>query len=479
MFALVTGALHLASMSETSSKIPQERIHRISRKYEAGKGRYVLYWMQQSGRVEHNHALEYAVQRANELELPVVVGFGLMHDYPEANARSYTFLLQGLADVEAALAERKIGFVLKLGHPAEVALELASDAALVVVDGGYLKHQRAWREKVGNEADHPVYVVETDLVVPLKEASDKQEHAARTIRPKIHRQFDRFMVGLNATKPKHDSTKLKLKSDAALDDVPGLVEHLGVDTSVPPVAQLFSGGEQAAQKTFRNFLRQNFRDYAKHRNRPETTDVSHMSMYLHFGHVSPIWLVREVRKHTKASGENYESFVEELVVRRELAHNFCFHNRDYDNLGCLPDWAKQTLKEHEDDARPNVFTRQQLEDAQTDDPYWNAAMREMRHTGYMHNYMRMYWGKQFIAYTNTAGHAHKTALAINNKYFLDGRDANSFANVLWLFGIHDRGWTERPIFGKVRIMKQSGLKRKCDIDAYMEKVDRLCEKAGA
>ena len=166
-----------------------------------------------------------------------------------------------------------------------------------------------------------------------------------------------------------------------------------------------------------------------------------------------------------------EAYLEELIVRRELACNYVFHTPDYDSYRCLPDWARKTLSEHADDERPTRYTRSELEAAQTDDPYWNAAMQEMLKTGYMHNYMRMYWGKKILEWCNTPQYAYRTALYLNNKYFLDGRDVNSYANVGWLFGLHDRAWTERDIFGKVRYMNANGLRSKFDIDAYVDWVE--------
>ena len=175
----------------------------------------------------------------------------------------------------------------------------------------------------------------------------------------------------------------------------------------------------------------------------------------------------------KEAMQQYIAFVEELIVRRELAVNFVHHNDAYDSYGSLPRWARDTLDDHGDDEREHVYTRSALEAAETHDRYWNAAMREMVHTGFMHNYMRMYWGKKLLEWSETPAVAFQTALALNNRYFLDGRDPSSYANVAWCFGLHDRGWTERPIFGKVRYMNAAGLRRKFDIEAYVRHVDGL------
>ena len=162
-----------------------------------------------------------------------------------------------------------------------------------------------------------------------------------------------------------------------------------------------------------------------------------------------------------------------MVIRRELAINFVNYHDRYDSFTCLPAWAQKSLAEHRPDPRETVYTRRQMEDAATHDPYWNAAMREMKHTGFMHNYMRMYWGKKILEWTRTPAHGFRTALSLNNTYFLDGRDPNSYAGVGWVFGLHDRAWFERPIFGKIRYMAASGLERKCDIRGYVEKVEGL------
>jgi deoxyribodipyrimidine photo-lyase len=178
-----------------------------------------------------------------------------------------------------------------------------------------------------------------------------------------------------------------------------------------------------------------------------------------------------VRKSKAVPEETKAAFLEELIVRRELAVNYVNYTPEYDSFQALPDWAKRTLAKHRSDSRQPIYGRRELEDAKTLDPYWNAAMVEMRHTGFMHNYMRMYWGKKILEWSATPEEAYRVALTLNNKYFLDGRDPNSFAGVAWLFGLHDRPWGERPIFGQVRYMAASGLERKCDIRAYVQKVE--------
>ena len=453
-----------------TSPIQPTRIQILNSK-KIKPGAYVLYWMQQSQRAQDNHALEYAIELANHLKLPVFVVFGLMDNYPEANLRHYTFMLEGLRETRDALIRRGIGMAVRLGHPADIALEASGEAAAVVCDRGYLRHQRKWRRKLARKAECRVIQVESDVVVPLEVASGKAEYAARTIRPKILRQRDAYLLRPDVLEPFKDSSNLS-ETGINLDDLAGLLNSLNIDRSVDAVSDLFRGGASQARKRFQRFIAENLADHDRHSNQPQTDDVSHMSPYLHFGQISPIYLALEVQ-NADAPPEVREAFLEQLIVRRELAFNFAWFTPDYDAYSCLPGWAQLTLNEHADDRRPNLYSRRQLEAAQTHDPYWNAAMQEMKFTGFMHNYMRMYWGKKILEWSRTPKLAFRTTLAMNNKYFLDGRDPNSFTGVAWIFGIHDRAWKERPIFGKVRYMAASGLERKCDIQGYIKKVERL------
>ncbi|NNJ26164.1 deoxyribodipyrimidine photo-lyase [Alienimonas chondri] len=461
-----------------TSLIEPERLRRLT-DADPRPGDYVLYWMQNAQRAEHNPALEFAARRANELKRPLLVCFGLTDDYPGANLRHYRFMLEGLAEVETSLKRRGIGFVLRAGEPDRVALDLAKDAAAMIVDRGYLRLQKQWRASVAAKLDGACEFtqVEGEVVVPVDLASDKREYAARTIRPKIKKHRDKFLVELSTTAVKKDAGGLSVEGDLDLSDVPALCDSLTLDREVGPVSQFFEGGTTAAKTRLRSLLDDGFESYAAHRNQPQTDDLSYLSMGLHFGQISPVEAALMALERYP-EGENTDDFLEELIVRRELTHNYVhFTPRNYDSYDALPDWAQKTLAEHADDEREHVYTRQQLEDAETHDPYWNAAMREMRHTGYMHNYMRMYWGKKILEWTNTPEYGNRITREINDKYFIDGRDPNSYANVNWIYGLHDRPWTERDVFGKTRYMNANGLRRKCDIDGYVEKVDRLVERA--
>jgi deoxyribodipyrimidine photo-lyase len=453
--------------------IPKSRIQVLADRPTA-EGDYVLYWMQQSQRAAGNPALELAIAGANRGGLPVVVGFGLMDDYPEANLRHYTFMLQGLQEVEGALRERGIQLVVRRGAPDEVALALAGRAALVVCDRGYLRHQRAWREQVAARAPCRVLQVEGDVVVPVEVASAKREYAARTLRPKLHRVWDDHLIELAETRPGRDSLELGLASEVDLADLDGVLDGLKLDRSVSPVRR-FRGGSEEARRRLRRFLDEKLDGYASERNEPAAWQCSFMSPYLHFGQIAPLEVALAVRDARAGRADDRHAYLEELIVRRELAVNFVQFQPDYDRFDSLPDWARATLAEHAGDARDPVYSLERLEAADTHDRHWNAAMREMTATGFMHNYMRMYWAKKILEWSPTPEVAFERTLHLNNKYFLDGRDANSYANVAWTFGLHDRPWTERPIFGKVRYMNARGLERKFDMASYRLAVDRLVD----
>ena len=357
------------------------------------RARYVLYWMQQSQREHVNHALEYAVGSANVLCLPLLVGFGLTNSYPGANLRHYRFMLEGLQEVARALSRRRIRFVLQFGDPADVALRLGKQAALIVCDRGYLRVQKAWRRKVAAKASCAVVQVESDVVVPVDAASDKPEFGARTLRPKLLRLATEFLVPVSRTRIQRSSLQMRVRS-AHLTDLDTVLRRMKLDRTVRPV--VFRGGNSAAQRQFKAFLKRHLSAYKDHRNQPQTDDVSHMSKYLHFGQVSPVWLMLNARKRIRAGRRNVYSFVDELLVRRELAMNWVEQTPHYDRYSSLSEWARKTLAEHRCDKRQRVYSIADLEGGLTNDPYWNAAMREMRVTGYMHNHMRMYWGKKIL-----------------------------------------------------------------------------------
>lgn len=493
--------------------IQNERIKALN-DLPPGTGKYVLYWMQQSGRAHYNHALEFALDRAHSLDLPLLVVFVLTDEYPEANLRHYRFLLEGLEDTRSRLARRSIQLVVLRGQPVPCVSAAALGAALVVCDRGYVRVQRRWRAEIARRLDCPCMQVESDVVVPVERAYPKEAYSAGILRPKLHGVLEEFLVGLPETPTTHSSldidigvlgfeehsSKCEIVSSNSgrmgLEGPPlagpeGVEAELDIDRSVGPVGWI-RGGTTAALTRLEEFLATKIDRFHERRNDPSVDYLSHLSPYLHFGHISPLYVVLQVMEssggglgstkssenspgHTspappQAPGEGAAAFIEELVIRRELAMNFVYYNHEYDSYSCLPEWAQKTLSSHELDRRDYLYSLPQLEEADTHDPYWNAAQRELTGNGKMHGYMRMYWGKKILEWSPQPQVAFERALYLNNKYSLDGRDPNSFAGVAWCFGKHDRPWSERRVFGKTRYMNANGLKRKFDIEGYVQKL---------
>ena len=435
------------------------------------KASYVLYWMGLAQRARFNPALEYAVDEANARGLPVLVCYGIAEGFPEVNARHWSFLLEGLAEVRPELERRGIAFVTRRAQPVETALLYAVDAALVVCDRNYLKPVRQFYADFAARAPCRVIQVEGDVVVPVETASPKHEFAARTLRPKLHRLWQQYLVPLEERQVLRRADGLNAESTLDLSDVSRLVASLKADQSVRPVRR-FKGGTAQAEARLNHYLGAPFARYAKVRGQPEAGAASHMSPYLHFGQISPVAIALAVQAAQTGDEDDKTAYLEELIVRRELAMNHIFYEPRYDDYSVVPDWARKTLDAHRADPRPYLYTREQFEQGLTHDRYWNAAMMEMRETGYMHNHMRMYWGKKILEWSASPEEAWETALRLNNRYFLDGRDANSFTNVGWLFGLHDRPWGPRPVYGNVRSLGAATLK-KFDADGYVREVERL------
>ena len=445
--------------------IQKERMKALNEK-RVQKGEYVLYWMQASQRAECNHALEFAILKANELRQPLIVFFGITDQFPEANERHYTFMLEGLKEVKDSLEKRGIQMVILHKSPEVGALQLATKASLAVVDRGYLRIQRAWRDDASKRMECPLLQVESDVIVPVEETSPKEEYAAATIRSKIKRKLDAFLVPLKEHEPIIDSLSLDFDS-FDIDDLGKAISKLRIDRSVKRVDS-FHGGTKEAKSHLEVFLEGKLDRFPELRNDPTLDYLSHMSPYLHFGQISPLYIALKV---SKTASPGAEAFLEELIIRRELSMNFIFYNEKYDSFEAIPDWAKKTLKAHEKDRRQYLYSLEELESAKTHDPYWNAAQKQMVIEGKMHGYMRMYWGKKILEWTRTPKEAFRNALYLNNRYGLDGRDPNGFTGVAWCFGKHDRPWGERPIFGNVRYMNDKGLKRKFDADGYVKMMD--------
>jgi deoxyribodipyrimidine photo-lyase len=422
--------------------------------------KYIIYWMQQSQRTDYNHALEYAIYQSNKYEKPLIVYFGLTEFFPNANIRHYKFMIEGLIEVEKTLNNRGIKFLLKQLSPEKGAIDLSKDACMIIVDRGYLKIQRDWRNKVSNEINCPLIQIESDVVIPVEVASEKEEYSAATLRHKIKDKIGKYLIPLKKEKYKHSYVEKELGSIDIQE-----ISKDKIDKSVKQVDN-FIGGTDQAKKYLNLFLKEKIDSYPEKRNDPNLNFVSNLSPYLHFGQISSLKVALSVLE-SKSIGR--EAFLEELIARRELSINFVYYNPYYNSLNCLPDWAKNNLKKHEKDKREYIYSLDEFENAETHDPYWNAAQKQMKKEGKMHGYMRMYWGKKILEWSKKPEKALEIAIYLNNKYELDGRDPNGYAGVAWCLGKHDRPWVKRPIFGNIRYMNANGLKRKFDIEFFSKK----------
>lgn len=433
-------------------------------------GRVVLYWMQRAQRGRDNAALDRAIAFGNELKRPVVAVFGLTASYPGAERRHYRFLLQGLDDARDDLAARNVPLIVRLGDPSSVLLSVAEELrpAIVIGDENPLRVGRSWRDKVARELPVPFQVVDADVVVPTS-LFPKEEFAARTIRPKIHRVWETYLQPAPRTESKaaQRPADMDLPRGEALD-----ADALMAALKVGGAGELpdYRGGTKEAMRRLDRFISERLPRYATERNEPTPYHTSELSAHLHFGHISP----RTIAMAAIASGaprEDVDAFLEELIVRRELAVNFVARNPNYDRLEGCPEWALKTLAKHAGDPRPVLYSEARLEAGETADPLWNASQKEMVYTGRMHNYLRMYWAKKILEWTPDATTAFEIAVRLNDRYEMDGRDANGYTGVAWAIGgKHDRPWGERPIFGTVRFMSYASTRKKFDSDGYIARV---------
>jgi len=429
-------------------------------------GACVVYWMQRAQRSVDNPALDVAIELGNALGLPVVAFFGLNPFIERANLRHYQFLVEGLGDIAEGLRRRRVGFVLRR-YPDHNLMALAEEVrpAIVVGDENPLRQTEAWRTRVADALRVPLWTVDADVVVPSL-LLEREQYAARTIRPRILARLDEFLVPA-ADHVAHTAWRAPagLVSASTSDD---LLDGLPIDRSVRPTST-HRGGTIEARRKLTDFVRNGLGNYDEARNHPESAGTSMLSPYLHFGHIGP----REVALAARNSGAPSKAvtpFIEQLVVRRELAVNFVTFNPRYDRLDGCERWALETLKRHQADRRAHAYSEDQLDSASTHDPLWNAAQHQMVATGWMHGYVRMYWAKKILEWTRSADEAFEIAVRLNDRYELDGRDPNGYTNIAWAIGgKHDRPWPERPVYGTVRSMSFDRTMRKFDAMRYIER----------
>jgi deoxyribodipyrimidine photo-lyase len=430
----------------------------------------IALWMSRDQRINDNWALLFAQELARERKAPLVVIFCLVPQFLNATIRQYGFMIKGLQEVEENLKKMNIPFLLLTGLPGIEIPKFINKYRIgtIVADFNPLRINIGWKEAVIKNIDIPFYEVDAHNIVPCWMASSKQEYAAYTIRPKLRRLLPDFLKPFpHLKKHPHNWGEKFISSDWAR-----CLKTPDVDRTVNEVGWIESG-EKAAFRAMKKFIRNRFALYDKQRNDPVTDGQSGLSPYIHFGQISAQRIAIEA--HEAIAGKNSrDAFLEELIIRRELADNFCFYNTNYTNVEGFPAWAKKTLNEHRNDRRNYLYTLEQFENASTHDDLWNTAQMEMVKKGKMHGYVRMYWAKKILEWTESPEQAMEIAVYLNDRYELDGRDPNGYTGIAWsIGGVHDRAWNERPVFGKIRYMSYNGLKTKFDIKEYIKKVQFL------
>ncbi|KAL8137120.1 hypothetical protein V2J09_003121 [Rumex salicifolius] len=432
----------------------------------------VVYWMFRDQRLKDNWALIYAVDEANRANVPVAVAFNLFDQFKGAKARHLGFMLRGLKELERSIHTLGIPFFLLHGEVVETIPKFLADsgASLLVTDFSPLREIRKYKDEICKRVSESVSMHEVDAhnVVPIWEASQKLEYGARTIRSKINKLLPKYLIEY----PELPVPNQKWPSSVPSIDWEKLIEDVIRRGAEVPEVEWCEPGEAAAIEVLtgssNGFLTKRLKTYNTDRNDPSKPKaLSGISPYLHFGQISAQRCALEARNAIDA-------FLEELIVRRELADNFCYYQPHYDSLQGAWEWARKTLMDHASDKRERVYTREQLEKAQTFDPLWNASQLEMVHHGKMHGFMRMYWAKKILEWTSGPEEALAIAIYLNDKYEMDGRDPNGYVGCMWsICGVHDQGWKERSVFGKIRYMNYAGCNRKFDVDAYIAYVKRI------
>lgn len=454
-------------------------------------GKCVVYVMSRDQRVNDNHALLAAQKHAVAKGIPLAVVFCLYEKSGFRAREHYDFMLTGLREVESKLAELHIPFMLLIGNPKQRIQALIHHVQpdAIYFDFSPLKGPRELTQAIADSSENTaVYVVDTHNIIPVWVASDKKEVAAYTIRPKIHRNLAEFL---------HEPDALEQQTvqwPGVVRTISELAEQVNEVLSKIPRNNTkidFKSGPSTAYKHLEHFIALKLLQYAHMRNDPSQELVSDLSPYLHFGQISSLRValrlqeelcknhdtlhVLESPKMPQPSGiaplrDGVNALLEEMIVRKELSDNFCYYEAHYKDLTAAPSWAQETLRQHANDPRESTYTYEDLARGTTHDKAWNAAQIQLIKTGKMHGYMRMYWAKKVLEWTESPERAIEILIKLNDFYSIDGGDSNGYVGILWsVAGVHDRPWTERPIFGKIRYMNYAGLKRKFDIAAYERK----------
>jgi deoxyribodipyrimidine photo-lyase len=482
--------------------VPQSRIRPGNDRPVREDGDFVLYWMIANRRVRYNFSLQHAVDRARELRKPLVILEALRCGYRWASDRHHAFILQGMADNAEQLKRKNVQYhpyvERESGEGKGLLAALAELACVVITDEYPCFFLPRMVEAASRQVPVRLEVVDAIGLLPMR-AAEKTYTSAYNFRRFLQKSlkwhlerppradpFARVRLPRSRPLPRRISGRWPRATRGFLQASPGALAGLPIDHTVPPAA--LTGGPAAGRKQLAAFLDQRLYGYAERRNHPDADHTSGLSPYLHFGHISVHevfdrlakaqgWSTRKLSGKARGGrvgwwgmGADAEAFLDQLVTWRELGFNLCSREPGYDQYESLPDWALRTLGEHEGDPRPHIYTREQLDRANTHDPLWNAAQTQLVREGRIHGYLRMLWGKMILAWSASPWQALTTMIGLNNRYALDGRDPNSYGGIFWCLGRYDRAWgPERPVFGKIRYMTSANTARKYKSKNYIKK----------
>ncbi len=461
--------------------VEPERISKLNEAADRPNAEYVLYWAQMNRRVDANHGLLYAAEIANRYKLPVLFYEALTCTYDYANDRLHTFVLGAVPETARRLAKAGIGYVFYLRRTKasrnDTFYELAGKAAAVVTDDYPTFIARQHNSRVPQKLAVSYYAVDSSCVVPMSQIPARQ-FGAYTIRPKIKKVLANYLTSPDKlhVKQRFPERTFDFQTEVTEQNITELVASCEIDHSVAP-SIAFEGGRLVAEKLLHHFLTANLQRYADGRNEPAEHATSHMSPYLHFGQISSLEIALTTQEYARKNNLVADAYLEELIVRRELAFNYARFVDIPGDLKTLPDWCRKNMEQHAGDKRERLYSPEQLKQGTTYDELWNATQKEMLIRGKIHGYYRMYWGKKIIEWTKDYQEAADVMIEIHDRWALDGRDPNTYTNILWCFGLHDRAWPSRPIFGKMRYMSLEGMKRKTDTEAYIREIQEL-ERTG-
>lgn len=446
-----------ADSIDVEKVVNPNRIYKLNSKDTFYKS--FVYLMNREQRVCDNWALVFSQQLALQYKQPIIVLF-FLDKTVKVNSRRLEFMMKGLEQVKADLEEKNIIFRIIFKTEQEYIHYLKSlNIGCLVTDFSPLNEQKKLNELISKSINASFYEVDSHNIVPCRYVSRKQEYSAATFRLKMKRLISDFLTEYPELKEHPYNIERPL-----IDEVS---EFSSIeDETVKPVKWL-TPSSFYAEKELDNFLETKLNFYEENRNDPTKNVLSNMSVYLHFGQISSQRIAIRVLKSDTLC-KNKEAYLEEMVIRKELADNFCFYNKDYQDISSFPLWAQATLQSHKQDVRTYNYKLEDFENLKTHDNLWNSAQKELIAKGKMHSYMRMYWCKKILEWSESAAIAQEISIYLNDKYSLDGLDPNGYVGIAWsIGGVHDRAWSERSVFGKVRYMNFEGCKRKFDVELYM------------